>query len=123
MKIKEKMPKSQIHKIELEMESILEKNNDSFKWLEYFKENRNIKELTRSVAVSLIREIKVYDKKNIEVTFDFDNPYKTCLKNIENMGYKIDVDLSGKLNIEKEVCIVWQEKAEKIFRRLILHII
>lgn len=91
-----------IHKIELEMESILEKNNDSFKWLEYFKENRNIKELTRSVAVSLIREIKVYDKKNIEVTFDFDNPYKTCLKNIENMGYKIDVDLSGKLNIEKE---------------------
>lgn len=84
------------------MESILEKNNDSFKWLEYFKENRNIKELTRSVAVSLIREIKVYDKKNIEVTFDFDNPYKTCLKNIENMGYKIDVDLSGKLNIEKE---------------------
>ena len=91
-----------IHKIELEMESILEKNNDSFKWLEYFKENRNIKELTRSIAVSLIREIKVYDKKNIEVTFDFDNPYKTCLKNIENMGYKIDVDLSGKLNIEKE---------------------
>ncbi len=62
----------------------------------------NIKELTRSIAVSLIREIKVYDKKNIEVTFDFDNPYKTCLKNIENMGYKIDVDLSGKLNIEKE---------------------
>ena len=91
-----------IHKIELEMESILGKNNDSFKWLEYFKENRNIKELTRSIAVSLIREIKVYDKKNIEVTFDFDNPYKTCLKNIENMGYKIDVDLSGKLNIEKE---------------------
>ena len=48
------------------------------------------------------KAIKVYDKKNIEVTFDFDNPYKTCLKNIENMGYKIDVDLSGKLNIEKE---------------------
>lgn len=74
----------------------------SMQGLEYFKENRNIKELTRSVAVSLIREIKAFDKKNIEVTFDFDDSYKACLKNIENMGYKIEVDLSGKLNIEKE---------------------
>jgi DNA invertase Pin-like site-specific DNA recombinase len=35
-----------------------------------------IKELTRTVAVELIDKIRIYDKKNIEVVFNFDDCYK-----------------------------------------------
>ena len=59
----------------------------------------NIENLTREVVVSLIREIKVFDKNQIEIVFDFNDSYKECLKVIENQGHSVEVDNSGKLNI------------------------
>ncbi len=51
------------------------------------------------VVVSLIREIKVFDKNHIEVVFDFDDCYKECLDVIESQGHFVEVDSTGKLNI------------------------
>ncbi len=64
-----------IHQIEMEMEDVLNRKSKGFLWLDYFTENQNISELTREVAVSLIREIKVIDKEHIEIIFDFDDAY------------------------------------------------
>lgn len=68
-------------------------------WLDYFTEHKNIEKLTREVVVSLIREIKVFDKTHIEVVFDFDDCYKECLNVIASQGHSVEVDSTGKLNI------------------------
>ena len=62
-----------IHQIELEMDDVLNRKSKGFVWLDYFTEHQNIEKLTREVVVSLIREIKVFDKNHIEVIFDFDD--------------------------------------------------
>lgn len=88
-----------IHQIELEMEDVLNRKSKGFVWLDYFTEHKNIEKLTREVVVSLIREIKVFDKTHIEVVFDFDDCYKECLNVIASQGHSVEVDSTGKLNI------------------------
>lgn len=69
-----------IHQIELEMDDVLNRKSKGFVWLDYFTEHQNIEKLTREVVVSLIREIKVFDKNHIEVIFDFDDCYKSYIR-------------------------------------------
>lgn len=88
-----------IHQIELEMDDVLNRKSKGFVWLDYFTKHQNIEKLTREVVVSLIREIKVFDKNHIEVIFDFDDCYKECLDVIESQGHFVEVDSMGKLNI------------------------
>lgn len=85
-----------IRQIDLEMEAILERKSKGFVWLDYFIEHRNIEKLTRNVAVSLIREVRVVDKNSIEITFDFDDCYRECLDNLGRLGYGIDCDETDK---------------------------
>ena len=68
-----------IRAIRKEMDSELEKADKANTWLDYFVKYQDIEELSRTVVVELIRQIRVYDKKNIEITFDFDDCYQTCL--------------------------------------------
>ena len=75
------------------------RKSKGFVWLDYFTEHKNIEKLTREVVVSLIREIKVFDKTHIEVVFDFDDCYKECLNVIASQGHSVEVDSTGKLNI------------------------
>jgi hypothetical protein len=56
-------------------------------------------ELTRFVAVSLIRKIRVQDKNNIEITFDFDDCYQQIVEGLGSAGHEVSVDENGKLNI------------------------
>lgn len=86
---------------ELGVDSIMVDEAHNFKnlWLDYFTEHKNIEKLTREVVVSLIREIKVFDKNHIEVVFDFDDCYKECLDVIAGQGHSVEVDSNGKLNI------------------------
>ena len=85
-----------IRQIDLEMENILERKSKGFVWLDYFMEYRNIEKLTRNVAVSLIREVKVMDKNSIEISFDFEDCYRECMDNLDRLGYEIDCDGTGK---------------------------
>ena len=93
-----------IRQIDLEMETILERKSKGFVWLDYFTKHRNIEKLTRNVAVSLIREVKVMDKNSIEVTFDFDDCYRECLDNLGRLGYEIvceDIKRKGEEDLAK----------------------
>ena len=85
-----------MRQIELEMEDVLNRKNEGFKWLDYFTEHGNIETLTREVAVSLIREVRVTDKTHIEIVFDYDDQYRECMEVIENMQQ------DNKENMEKE---------------------
>ena len=78
-----------IHQIELEMEDVLNRKSKGFVWLDYFTEHKNIEKLTREVVVSLIREIKVFDKTHIEVVFDFDAATKNVLMLLQVRGIRL----------------------------------
>ena len=58
--------------------------SDKYEWIEYFKEYKNIDTLTRNVVVKLIKQVKVTDKKNIEVVFDFDDGYQRLAQLLDN---------------------------------------
>ena len=94
-----------IRQIDLEMEKVLERKNDGSAWLDYFTEHQNIRGLDRFVAVSLIREVRVMDKKNIEITFDFADCYREVLESLSGAGHEVSLDESGKLNIRTKEAV------------------
>ena len=91
-----------IQQTDLEMEEILERKSKGFVWLDYFTEHRNIEKLTRNVAVSLIREVRVVDKNSIEVMFDFDDCYREYMDNMGRLGYRGGRDETGKPDTQSE---------------------
>lgn len=93
-----------IRAIQKEMDSELEKADNANTWLDYFVKYQDIEELSRTVVVELIRKIRVYDKKNIEITFDFDDCYQTLLNQLPAMGVDTVVDDDNNLQVKvKEV--------------------
>ena len=67
-------------KAEREIRAVLEGEEDKYRWITYFKEYKDIGELTRNVVVALISEVRVYDRENIEVVFDFADQYRQALE-------------------------------------------
>ena len=94
-----------IRAIQKEMDSELEKADKANTWLDYFVKYQDIEELSRTVVVELIRQIRVYDKKNIEITFDFDDCYKQLLESVEKLGYQVDKEPGGQLNISRREAV------------------
>ena len=93
-----------IRAIQKEMDSELEKADNANTWLDYFVKYQDIEELSRTVVVELIRKIRVYDKKNIEITFDFDDCYQTLLNQLPAMGVDMVIDDDNNLQVNvKEV--------------------
>ena len=70
-------------KAEREIRAVLEGEEDMYQWISYFKEYKDIGELTRNVVVALISEVRVYDRENIEVVFDFADQYRQALEYLE----------------------------------------
>ena len=70
-------------KAEREIRAVLEGEEDKYRWITYFKEYKDIGELTRNVVVALISEVRVYDRENIEVVFDFADQYRQALEYVE----------------------------------------
>ena len=93
-----------IRAIQKEMDSELEKADKANTWLDYFVKYQDIEELSRTVVVELIRQIRVYDKKNIEITFDFYHCYQTLLNQLPAMGVDMVIDDNNNLQVKvKEV--------------------
>ena len=93
-----------IRAIQKEMDNELEKADKANTWLDYFVKYQDIEELSRTVVVELIRQIRVYDKKNIEITFDFDDCYQTLLNQLPAMGVDMVIDDDNNLQVKvKEV--------------------
>lgn len=101
---KRKKAEEAVRSIKNEIRDILESKTEKYKWLDYFTEHENIECLTRTVAVELIEKVKVFDKKHIEVVFQFDDCYESLLAQIGRVGCEVSIEDNGKLEIEgKEV--------------------
>ena len=55
----------------------------------------------RTVAVELIDQILVYDKKHIEVRFNFDDCYQSLLRQIQSVGCDVSTGIDGRIEIQK----------------------
>ena len=87
--------------LEKEIAAVLEQSTDKYQWLTYFSEHENIESLTRLTAVELIDKVRVFDKKHIEIIFNFDDCYQSLLRQMKMMGYEID-STDGKLTIDRK---------------------
>lgn len=61
--------------LENERQETMEQNAVDCSWMQSFKENRNVQELTRELVVTLIDRIEVHEDKSIEIRFRFKDEY------------------------------------------------
>ena len=94
-----------IRQIERDIALILEEKDDKHLWMNYFTEYKDIKELTRDVVVKLISEVRVSENKEVEIVFDFDDCYKQLLESVEKLGYQVDKEPGGQLNISRREAV------------------
>ena len=82
----EKLAQAQETLVKLKSEySELWETKSSHEWVEQFKKHKDITTLTRSVAVTLIEQITVYQDKRIEVAFKYQGKYERILEYIVNI--------------------------------------
>lgn len=98
---KRKKAEEAVRSIDQQISEVLESKSDKYHWLDYFAEHQNIQELTRTVAVELIDQILVYDKKHIEVRFNFDDCYQSLLRQIQSVGCDVSTGMDGRIEIQK----------------------
>lgn len=55
--------------------------------------------LTRTAVVELVDRVKVFDKKHIEVVFQFDDCYQSMMKQIETTGCAVSVETAGRKEV------------------------
>ncbi|MCF0129983.1 MAG: recombinase family protein [Pseudobutyrivibrio sp.] len=87
----------QIRSYERQINDILENKSDKFIWIEHFAKYQNISELSRIAAIELIDKIVVYDKKHIEVIFNFDDVFLKLVDKFTELGYVEGMDEDGRL--------------------------
>jgi hypothetical protein len=69
-----------------EREHAVESNDRKIKWIELFKQYRNITELQRNVIVNLIERIIIYDAKHIEIVFRYQDKLDSAIQYIERFS-------------------------------------
>lgn len=72
-------------KLKEELENLLQNRGGSSIWIERFKEHRNITELTRRIAVTLIDRIYVYEDSRIDICFKYQYDYDRALGLIQSI--------------------------------------
>lgn len=72
-------------KLKEELECLLQNRTGSSLWIEQFKKHRNITELTRHIAVTLIDRIMVFEDCRIDIRFRYQYDYERALELIRNM--------------------------------------
>ncbi|RKJ04521.1 DUF4368 domain-containing protein [bacterium D16-54] len=73
-------------KLKGELEALLKNGAGTSLWIEQFKKYRNITELTRHIAVTLIDRIMVFEDSRIDIRFRYQYDYERALELIGNMG-------------------------------------
>ena len=49
--------------------------------------------------------VPVYYNKEVEIVFDFDDCYKQLLESVEKLGYQVDKEPDGQLNISRREAV------------------
>lgn len=69
-----------------EMEGLLENRSGNAAWIDRFRQHRNITELTRHIAVTLIDRIDVYEGSRIKIRFQYQDSYERAVALIEGVS-------------------------------------
>lgn len=78
--------KAAMARLREEMESLLQNRTGGTYWIEQFKKHRNLTELTRHIAVTLIDRIEVCEDCRIQIRFKYQDSYERALSLIESVG-------------------------------------
>jgi len=73
--------------IRREMDLYIQNGSTPHKWIQDFIEHRNIRSLTRSVAVECIENIIVYEDKRIELTFTHMQDYQMLISQMQEYDH------------------------------------
>jgi len=73
-----------IERLENEKLKYEKQNISKNEWIEKFKEQKGISELSREIIIELIECIWVHEDGNITIKFKFEDEFKRCLEYIEN---------------------------------------
>ena len=76
--------KRNIERLENEKKKYESQNINTNEWIEKFKEQKGITELSRDIMMELIDCIYVKENGDIKIKFNFEDEFKRCLKYIEN---------------------------------------
>ena len=71
--------------IEEEKDLAFSKKKIDLAWMDSFKENRNVTELTRELVVTLIDRIEVSADKSIEITFRIKDEFKQLKECVDKL--------------------------------------
>ena len=85
--------KRNIERLENEKQKYESQGISSNEWIEKFKEQKGITELSRDIMMELIDCIYVKENGDIKIKFKFEDEFKRCLEYIEN----------NKITLEKQV--------------------
>ncbi len=85
--------KQNIERLENEKQKYERQSINSNEWIEKFKEQKGITELSRDIMMELIDCIYVKENGDIKIKFKFEDEFKRCLEYIEN----------NKITLEKQV--------------------
>ena len=76
--------KLNIERLQNEKQKYETQNQSSNKWIEKFKEQKGITELSRDIMMELIDYIYVKENGDVTIKFKFEDEFKRCLEYIEN---------------------------------------
>ncbi len=85
--------KRNIERLENEKKKYESQNINTNEWIEKFKEQKGITELSRDIMMELIDCIYVKENGDIKIKFKFEDEFKRCLEYIQN----------NKITLEKQV--------------------
>jgi hypothetical protein len=63
-----------------ETELIFNESNAAHKYIEHFKRYKNVPELSRQLAVNLIKRVNVFEKKQVTIVFRYQDKFETIIK-------------------------------------------
>lgn len=72
-----------IRKLQQEIETVFEEGLFADEWIDTFTKTGNITSLDRSMVLSLVEKITVYEENRIEITFKYQDEYETLCRIIE----------------------------------------
>ncbi len=88
--------------LKTEIENLVNGNTGEQEWIEHFKEYRNIRELTRKLAVALIERIEVYEGKRIHILFRFQVEYDSVRILAGNTAVQEETAFQDRTALRKE---------------------
>ncbi|MBR1442584.1 MAG: hypothetical protein IJ583_03515, partial [Firmicutes bacterium] len=90
-------------KLEQELDEYLNNTEKKTLWAEHFKRFADVEELDRSTVVQLILNITIFDKKYLQITFNFDDDYKSMFSEDKSSSNLHEIKDFASLNFRVKV--------------------